>query len=71
MKQRKKKLKSRVKQQLQQLQRILARLFSRFSMSALPSSPLLPRALHSRNSTFMGSWIQIAANRAVLRAEGC
>lgn len=35
----------------------LARLFSRFSMSALPSSPLLPRALHSRNSTFMGRWL--------------
>lgn len=35
----------------------LARLLSRFSMSASPSSPLLPRALHSRNSTFMGSWL--------------
>lgn len=30
--------------------------FSRPSKSASPSSPLLPRALHSTNSTFMGSW---------------
>lgn len=35
----------------------LARLFSRLPMSACPFSPLLPRALHSRNSTFMGSWL--------------
>lgn len=35
----------------------LARLFSRLPMFASPSSPLLPRALHSTNSTFKGSWL--------------
>jgi len=38
------------------VQAILASHFSRPSKSASPSSPLLPRALHSTNSTFMGSW---------------
>lgn len=35
----------------------LARLFSRLLMSASPSSALLPRAVHSRNSTLIGSWL--------------
>lgn len=37
-------------------QAILASHFSKSSMSGLPSSPLLPLALHSANSTFMESW---------------
>lgn len=35
----------------------LARLLSKAWMSASASSPLVPRALHSRNSTLMGSWL--------------